>query len=418
MNASPGAGANPLCLQRAVLGGLELKNRVFKAATHDASDFACMRETYTRLARNNVSLITVAYVAVSPNNKTFDHQHHIGEDNTHEWEKLCEAVHASGGKMSAQLHHPGLFCFSSKGTPMGPSFFWLPSKLAWPHAMNLQDLKDVKNEFVAAARLCVEVGFDCIEVHCGHGYLLSQFLTPLTNRRSDEYGGSVERRARFPAEIVQHIRVAVGESFPIVVKMNSEDGIPIRGLKLEESLQIAQIFADVGVDAIIPSFGYTSLNAFGMLRGNVPLAKLQEESVIPWAVRPLARFVVPKIEYDSLFLRDLTQRFVSALAHTSTKVIYVGGADSLQAIEDVLGDGCYGVQLGRPLIREPFFVRKIVKEVNNATDWKTVEVSSQCIRCNLCTLAALNPTRFKPGCPFLKPGEGADVEDIESMSHL
>merc|ERR1719343_1580752 len=183
--------------------GLTLKNRIIKAATHDASTFEDMRRIYRRLAANDVSLITVAYVAVSSKNKTFDNQHHIGHDNVQEWKDLCDSVHKLGGKMSAQLHHPGLFTMSSEGTPMGPSLFWLPSRLAWPRTLSLEDLMAVKQEFVQAAALCKEAGFDCLEIHCGHGYLLSQFLTPIVNRRRDEYGGDAERRARFPAEVLQ-----------------------------------------------------------------------------------------------------------------------------------------------------------------------------------------------------------------------
>lgn len=302
---------------------------------------------------------------------------------------------------------------------MGPSLFWLPSKFAWPRGMNLADLKAVKSEFVAAAKLCVDIGFDCIELHCGHGYLLSQFLTPLINRRIDAYGGSLEKRARFPCEILQEIREALGQDVPVLVKMNADDGFPIPGgLKLEESLQIAKLFAAAGADAIIPSYGYTSLNGFGMLRGNVPLEKMAES--LPggsrWILKLLGPYVVPKIEFEPLFLSDLTKCFVRCLEKTSSCVIYVGGADSYRCIEQVLADGCVGVQLGRPLIREPFFVRRIRRELSLAAKPQTMEIQSKCIRCNYCTLASIDPVRYKAGCVFLKPNEGRDIEDMPISS--
>jgi len=404
--------------------GVTFKNKIFKAATHDGTGFDEMRRCYVRLARNDVSLVTVAYMAVSRTNKTFDTQHHIGEDNLGDWTDLCAAVHTAGGKMSAQLHHPGLFVMSQLGRPMGPSFFWLPSKFAWPVSLDQSALDGVRREFEAAAGLCLRAGFDCIELHCGHGYLLSQFLTPLINRRRDKYGGTTQGRAKFPIEVILGVRKAVGE-MPVMVKMNADDGFA-GGLRLGEAVEVAKLFADAGADAIIPSFGYTSLNGFGMLRGNVPLAQMAE--ALPGrGTRALATyfgsFLVPQVEYESLFLREHSNRFSEALnGHGGTCVIYVGGADSLDAVEAVLGDGCAAVQLGRPLIREPFFVRKMIRASRMRARSGFVlprddgdddcDGKSKCIRCNLCTLTSIDPVRFKAGCPFLRPGEGEDLEDL------
>jgi len=415
------------------LGGLHLKNRILKAATHDASDFESMRRTYVRLAKNDVSLITVAYVAVSKKNKTFDNQHHIAEDNLKEWTSLCSSVHEAGGRMSAQLHHPGLFCMCSEGVPMGPSFFWLPSKLAWPRVMGPAELKEVKEQFVAAAHMCMKAGFDCLELHCGHGYLLSQFLTPMINRRWDEYGGTPERRARFPCEIMESIREVVGKDFPILIKMNVDDGITWGGLQLDQALKIAKVFANAGADGIIPSYGYTSLNGFGMLRGNVPLEKIVEAAPTgsKTITKMLGPYIVPSIEFESLFLRTEAQAFARALHGTGTKIIYIGGADSMPAIEAVLGDGCDAVQIGRPLIREPFFVKKMARAVAEfesllhekggsvgPEDRQILEVGSRCIRCNMCTLASMDPKKFKAGCPFAKDDDGIGIEDIEDLKQL
>lgn len=189
----PDAAASPFSPFQ--LGELTLPNRFIKSATHDGASFEALAATYVRLAKNGVPLMTVAYVGISPTNKTFDTQHHIADSNIAQWSALCAAVKAAGGRLSAQLHHPGLFCMSTTGVPIGPSFFYLPSKLAWPRAMAAAECHAVKAEYVAAARRCVAAGFACLELHCGHGYLLSQFLTPLINRRTDSYGGSTAARA-------------------------------------------------------------------------------------------------------------------------------------------------------------------------------------------------------------------------------
>eukprot|EP00929_Paragymnodinium_shiwhaense_P014980 TRINITY_DN122997_c0_g1_i1.p1 TRINITY_DN122997_c0_g1~~TRINITY_DN122997_c0_g1_i1.p1 ORF type:complete len:443 (+),score=60.83 TRINITY_DN122997_c0_g1_i1:170-1330(+) len=382
-----------------------------------------MAENQRRLTKTGVSLLTVAYVSVSSTNKTFDNQKHICEENVKDWRRLNERVKEVGGRVCAQLHHPGLFCMSSTGRPMGPSWFFLPSKLAWPHVITKSELDEIKAQYVEAAKLCVEAGFSALELHCGHGYLLSQFLTPMINRRGDGYGGywSIEGRARFPAEVLRAIRSACPEDVPIFVKMNADDGLPFGGLKIDEALKAATMFAKAGADAIIPSFGYTSLNGFGMLRGSVPLAQMAESlpGGVRWIVRWFGRFLVPQIKYESNFMQHLTQRFVDALRDTDTHVIYVGGCDSLSAVRDVLGMGCPAVQLARPLIREPWFVRKLERAAKLGEN-----AHSTCSRCNQCTLAAIDPVRFSGGCVELLPGEGqdfevdADIEDVRSTGVL
>ena len=430
-DARDDAAFSPLMLR-----SLRLPNRFIKSATHDGSTIDAMTASYRRLAQNGVSLMTVAYMSIDPKNKTFDNQHHISDDNLAEWTKLVSHVQQVGGKLSAQLHHPGLFCMSSEGVPMGPSLSFLPSKFAWPRVMTHLDLDATKAQYVAAAQLCARAGFSAVELHVGHGYLLSQFLTPLINRRSDGYGGRhIENRARYPAEVIAAIRETIPESMPLIVKMNADDGLPFGGLTMEDSLSAARIFVDAGADAIVPSFGYTSLNGFGMLRGNVPLhemASAMPYAVSRWLVRWLGWLLVPAIKYESLFLRKAAARFVSGLDGTRAKVIYVGGCDSLDAVQEVLAMGCAAVQIGRPLLREPWFVRKLevahskrrerARNGVQRSGFYEAESRSTCIRCNLCTLASIDPTKFQSGCPHLQPGEGRafegpiDVEDLHVLT--
>lgn len=412
-----------------------MKNRILKAATHDGGSFAEMASTYSRLARNEVALATVAYVAVCDRNKTFDDQLHIDEGNVAGWGELAAAVHGAGGKLCAQLHHPGLFIMSQSGTPMGPSHFWLPTCFKLPRKLSLDAITELKRKYAAAARLCAAAGFDAIELHCGHGYLLSQFLTPLLNRRSDKYGGSVEARALFPTEVLLTIKEAA-PGLPVLIKMNLEDGISQagfpKGLGLEDALVTARIFARAGADAIIPSFGYTALNGFGMLRGSVPVKEMAAN--LPpgasWLFNQFGHRLVPKLEYEPMFLREPARRMLAAVKEVDgadCKVIYVGGADSLTSIEALLKDGFDGVQMARPLLREPFSVRRLARAVKArerapatagdeggtgvlaAVD---LAVESKCIRCNHCTLASLNPA-IKPGCVFLKPSE-VDIEEVHA----
>merc|ERR1719469_975506 len=151
-----------------------------------------------------------------------------------------------------------------------------------------------------------------------------------------------------------------------------------------------------------------------MLRGGVPLDKMSEalpSAPARWIARTLGTYLVPKIKFEPVFLLELNKKYVELLKGTKCQVIYVGGADSFQAIEEVLAAGNCAVQLGRPLLREPYFVKKIVKELEAGEE----DPSSRCIRCNMCTLAAIDPERFKAGCIFLKPTDGAGIEDIEDL---
>lgn len=329
---------------------------------------------------------------------------------------------------------------------------WLPSSLKLPRTLSVADIDEVRQKFSNAAYLCQQAGFDAIELHCGHGYLLSQFLTPLINRRGDRYGGSVAGRATFPRETLEAIK-RVTPNLPVIVKMNLEDGISEvglpRGLALADSIETALIFARAGADAIVPSYGYTSLNGFGMLRGNVPLDKMVQNmpggAGTRWILEKLGSKLVPQIEYEPLFLREKATKLLEALRGDpdpnaiSCKVLYIGGADSLSGIESLLRDGFDGVQLARPLIREPFFVRRLKRAVKEreatnsrqaegidlimiASDQHSastdraaaIEVKSRCIRCNLCTLASLNEA-IKPGCVFLKSTE-YDIEELPVAS--
>ena len=191
--------------------------------------------------------------------------------------------------------------------------------------------------------------------------------------------------------------------------MNAEDGFP-GGLKVAEAAKIAQLFADEGAAAIVPSFGYTSLNGFGMLRGNVPHARMTETMKgVTWLIMKLfGKLLVPNIPFESAFLRTHAKSFSDALRGTFCKVIYIGGIDGAESLRVVFSEcGCDGAQIGRALIREPDFVQRLQKENNNS-------VSSKCIRCNLCTLASLDP-KLPSGCPFYRKEAKEMNEDIEDL---
>src|SRR5207248_1044107 len=212
--------------------------------------------------------------------------------------------------------------------------------------------------FARAARNAVNAGFDAVEVHLGHGYLLSSFLSPKLNRRRDAYGGDLAGRARFPREVVRAVRDAVGPTVAVTAKFNMADGVE-GGLWLEESLQVATWLQDDGaLDALELTAGSSLENAMYFFRGDVPLAEMLQTQ--PAYVRPMMRLVAPKLfpsyPFEEGFFLPYARQFLAAL---DTPLIYLGGVNRLDTIESVLGEGFAFVAMGRALLREPDLLRTL-----------------------------------------------------------
>ena len=216
-----------------------------------------------------------------------------------------------------------------------------------------------------------------MELHAGHGYLLSQFLSPWTNKRKDEFGGSLENRLRFPVMVIKEVRKAVGEDFPILVKMNQQDGMP-GGIEIEDAIEIAKAFEVAGVSALIPSAGFTSKVPFLMLRGNLPVKEMsnnQTSLLNRIGLKLFGRFMVPEHAYEPLFLFEGAKKIRGAV---KIPVIYIGGTDSLAGIQKLMDTGFEFVQMGRATIQNPDFVKKL--QYGELTE-------SLCDHCNRCVAA-------------------------------
>jgi len=228
-----------------------------------------------------------------------------------------------------------------------------------------------------ASLMAKKAGFDAVEVHAGHGYLLSQFISPYTNHRKDKYGGSIENRMRFPVDIIKRIRKYVGNNFPILVKMNQFDGMK-GGLEIEEAVEVAKYFEKAGADALIPSCGFTSKTPFYMLRGNVPIKEMvsnQNDIFMKAGLALFGKFMVEEMPFDKMFLAEGARKIKDAV---SIPVIYIGGAVSLNDMRNAINEGFGFIQMGRAIIHDPQFVNKL----------KNGEViESDCDHCNRCVAA-------------------------------
>ncbi len=353
-----------------VLRGLELRNRTIKAGTYEGMapggvPSAALVEHHRRIAAGGIGMTTVAYCSVSPDGRTFPEQLTMRPEIEPRLRELTAAVHAEGAAASLQLGHCGYFSKNPEvtgGRSLGPSrlfnaygFF---KGMVWSKAMDAADLDQVVADFARAAERAVACGFDAVELHFGHGYLLSQFLSPWSNRRRDEYGGSLQNRLRLPLRVVAAVRAAVGPDVPVLAKTNLRDGFR-GGLEIDEAVEVARALEVAGVDALVPSGGFTSKSPLFLLRGGRPLNRMievEQSSAQRMALRLFGPLVVRKVPYEESFFRDLALQLRNAV-HVPTALL--GGVHSAAALGQAMADGFDLVVLGRPLIYDPTFVEGI-----------------------------------------------------------
>ncbi len=366
------------------IAGLELKNRVIRAGCfegmcQDGQVTDQLIEHHRRVAEGGVAMTTVAYCSVSHDGRAFDHELWMREEIIPDLKKLTDTIHKEGAAVSIQLGHCGFFTSNSVigKRPMGASPKLCVFTLSYCRAMTGRDIEEKIIDFANAAELAKKAGFDAVEIHAGHGYLLSQFLSPWTNKRKDEFGGSLENRLRFPVKVIEEVRKVVGLDFPILIKMNQTDGMA-EGIQIKDAVIIAKAFEKAGASALIPSAGFTSKVPFLMLRGNLPIKEMsrnQEKMINKIGLKLFGRFMVPEHTYEPMFLFEGAKLIREAV---SIPVIYIGGVESKDDMIKARNAGFEFVQIGRATIQDPDFVKKI--ESGEIT-------KSDCDHCNRCVAA-------------------------------
>jgi 2,4-dienoyl-CoA reductase-like NADH-dependent reductase (Old Yellow Enzyme family) len=368
------------------LGNLTLRNRFIKTATHEGMTPGGMPTErlidFHRLnAIGGVALTTVAYGGVNRDSLTHDDQMVIGEAVLPALKRLADAVHDEGAAVSMQLTHCGYFSKSSRylhKKPLAPSKtlnkYGLLVGRGFARAMSEHDIERTANDFALAAGMLKETGFDALELHMGHGYLLSQFLTPSVNRRRDEFGGSPGNRLRFPMLVYNSVRKEVGEGFPLLVKMNMSDGFS-GGLMTEESLQVAETFEEAGANALILSGGYTSKTPFYLMRGDIPRREMIRAEKIfaqKLAIAIFGRQIIRKYHFEENFFLEQAIAFRRQL---KMPLAYIGGVTSASGIAGIMKEGFDLIALGRALIHDPNFITRARKNHQHI---------SACNHCNVC----------------------------------
>ena len=306
------------------------------------------------LAKGGVGLIISSHAYVSPEGQAGPWQLGVYDDRLiPELEAMATAVHESGGKIVMQLAHAGYFANPklTGQTPLAPSNVEGFAKGA-RQEMSADDIQGVVKAYGAAAQRAQTAGFDGVQIHCAHGYLLSQFLSPAFNKRQDDYGGDIQNRARALVEVLREVRQTVGTDYPVLVKINCQDFIE-NGLQPEDSLRAGKMLVENGIDAI-------------ELSGGVLISPKLSPS----------RMGIKSEEKEAYFQNE-ARAFKKNIA---VPLILVGGNRSFQVAERLVNESVADyISLARPLIREPDLINR----------WKSGDLSkATCLSDNMCFMPA------------------------------
>ncbi len=365
---------------------MELKNRLVRSATFermcdkDGYPTDELSRLYEKLAKGGTGMIITGFATVSPDDRT-PYTTRIDDDFLMPaYRKITDMVHKYDCRITMQINHNGRQAVTSAGkTPIAPSPIKTKNTSAVvPREMSEQDIEKVINDYVKAASRVKNAGFDAVQIHAAHGYLVNQFLSPYTNRRKDKWGGSLENRMRFLREIYTGCRRELGENYPILIKLNAYDNMK-KGLKLDEGIKIAKMVSETGFDGIEVSCGIFE-DGMSTLRGNFPVDILIED-FHSFDKKPVLRFLMRHFGRKLIKVPDFTigyNREAARLIKEKVKVpvFTVGGMHDPEVMIDTIqkGDADY-ISLCRPLIIDPAFPSKI-KEGNLS--------QSKCLHCNHC----------------------------------
>ena len=353
------------------IGPVELRNRTIRSAAFENMAYGNspsqdLYDYHVAVARGGIGMTTVAYAAVSQSGLSFDGQLWMREEIVPELRKLTDAVHAEGAKVSIQLGHCGNMThrYTCGCTPVGASSGFNLYSPTFVRGLRKEEILQIVEDFGKAVDLARLAGFDCVEIHAGHGYLISQFLSPYTNRRHDEFGGSLENRMRFMRLVIKRVMQEARDDIGVVVKVNMYDGFK-RGMQRDECLEVAKELERLGVHALVLSAGFVSKAPMAVMRGAMPLKTLAHY-MNPWkfwwlkaGLAIAGRKMIPTVPYkDAYFLEDA--RFFRA--NLSLPLIYVGGMVDRRQMEQVLDEGFVAFQMARALVRDTDFVNKLRRE--------------------------------------------------------
>ncbi|WP_244931174.1 NADH:flavin oxidoreductase [Nocardioides sp. W7] len=377
----------------AQLGPVTLRNRTVKAATFEGRTpegqvTDGLIGYHLAVARGGIGLTTVAYLAVAPEGRTHRDVIVVGEHSLAGLVRLTDAVHETGAKIAGQVGHAGPVANGRSNGVHAIAASKMPSPLSMQMVRSATeaDLTRVTKAYVAAARTLVRAGFDVLELHMAHSYLISSFLAPGLNRRKDSWAGSLENRARLGRQVARAVRDEVGDEVAVTAKVSLSDGFK-GGVTTADGLAYAQLLEQDGtLDALQMSGGSSLMNPMYLFRGGTPIKEFAASMPLPVRLgmrTPVGRSFMKKYDFEEAYFREKALQFRAGL---SLPLMLLGGINRRDTMEQAMADGFDFVAMGRAVLREPDLVNRLQSEQ---------AVSGVCIHCNRCMPTIYSGTR----CP-------------------
>lgn len=372
------------------LGPLTLKNRFVKAATFEGvtPDSLVTQELidfHLRPVRGGIAMTTVAYLAVAPEGRTAKEGIWLRREAVPGLRRLTDAVHDAGALVSGQIGHAGPVAnAASNGRPsLAPGRMFSPISMKMTRVIDPTGISQVVDQYARGATLMAEAGFDAIEVHLAHNYLLSSFLSPRYNKRSDDWGGSLENRARFAREVVQAVREAAPAHMAVVAKVSLNDGVP-GGFQPPESTEFARLLETDGhLDALELTGGSSLSNPIYLFKGDAPLEDFAK--LLPQPARLgfklLGKKLMRPYPFEEAYFRPMA---LDVRAAVSMPLVFLGGVNNLATVRQAMADGFDFVAMGRAVLREP----DLVERMRQGT-----QTEGNCIHCNRCMASIYSGSR-------------------------
>ena len=351
------------------IGPVTLRNRTIRSAAFegmgkDNTPTDALRDYHLSVARGGVGMTTLAYAGICQSALSFKTQLWLRPEIVNPLREITDGIHSYGAKASIQIGHCGNMTHRSTAgcLPVGATTGFNLYSPTFVRGLTRDELKGLAVKFGDAVRTARDAGFDCVELHAGHGYLISQFLSPFTNRRRDEYGGSLDNRMRFMRECMAEVMKAAGSDMGVLVKTNMRDGFK-GGLEIDDCLTVARELQTLGAHALVLSGGFVSKAPMYVMRGEMPIYSMTHYMPQLWlkyGVRWFGKFMIPSVPFRELYFLDDARLFRKEL---DLPLVYVGGIVSRENADKVLdAEGFDFIQMGRALLNEPDFVNRMRDE--------------------------------------------------------
>ena len=355
------------------LGPITLRNRIIRSAAFENMARANaptqqLQDYHVSVARGGVGMTTVAYCAVDLSGVSFDGQLYVRPEIIPDMKKMTDAIHAEGAKASIQLGHCGNMThfYTCHCLPVSADTWFNLYSPTIHRRLKVAEIKHLVQKFGEAVDFARECGFDCVEIHAGHAYLISQFLARRTNHRHDQYGGSLENRMRFMNEVLDAVMEHAKDDMAVVVKTNMWDDC-WKGISIEEGIEIAKNIAKHNVHGIVLSGGTVSRSPMTILSGAMPyktLAHYMPMKSFWWLKAALNipgvhQIMLPTSPFKELYFMEKAKLFQEALKDCNVPLIYVGGVQSGDNCRQIMDEGFELFQIAHVLIKDPDFVKHV-----------------------------------------------------------